>query len=212
MPVTRGTTVTPWSTSSAPGSVSFSHTVDANTTLLILAIGSEADLTASSPYWNTSEAFTLIGSVTTSSSGGDVRVWLFGLVNPTSGTHNITFSTSGAGDNAWAVAANYLGTETSSVAAATNLIDSEDNGNNAAATVAMSGSTTSGACLVIAGTFRGGDGNPATESNAGGFADVSTDETGTSTFSDTCWYYGDDVDGGTGGTVSPPSRASSPNA
>jgi hypothetical protein len=204
MAVSRGATVTEWVDSSTPIGTSTTHTVDASTTMLIVAFGSEGDLTISSPVWNGSEGMTLIGSVVTSSSGGDVRVWLYGLVSPTTGAHTLSWSVAGGGDNAWAVAVNYLGTDTTSVAAATNLIDSEDNGNNASPDVAMSGSTTSGAALVIAGTFRGADGDPATESNDGNFADVATADTGGgSSTTDTSYYYGDDVDGGTGGTVSP---------
>jgi hypothetical protein len=178
--------------------------VDSNTTLLVVFFGSEGDLTISSVAWNTSETMTEIGSVTTSSSGGDVRVWAFGLVNPTTGSHSVSYSVSGSGDNAWAVPINYLGTETSSVANATNLIDSDDNGNNAAATVAMSGSTTSGSTLVIGGTFRGADGDPASESNDGNFSTIQTGDTGGgSTSTDTSYYVGDYIVGGSGGTISP---------
>ena len=201
MAITRGTTHSPSVDSSTPIFTSVAHTVDADTTLLVVTFHSEGDLTISDVYWNTTELMTEIDSVVTSSSGGDVRVWAFGLVTPTAGAHDITFSVAGGGDNLSVVPINYLGTETASVADATNVIDSEDNGNNASQTVAMSGGTTSGSTLFIAGTFRGNDGDPATESNDGNFADVETGNSGGgSTFSDTSYYVGDYIGGGSGGT------------
>lgn len=202
MPISRGATITATVDSATPIITSFSHTVNASTTLLVVTFHCEGDLGISSVNWNTSEAMTEITSVVTSSAGGDCRVYVFGRVNPTVTTANVSFTVTGAGDNLACVAVNYLGTVTDSVADATNVIDTENNGDAAAQTVALSGTTTSGSTLVAAGTFYGGDGNPSSDSSAS-FDTVSEGETGTSTTTDTCYYYGDKIGGGTGGTVSP---------
>lgn len=202
MAITRGATVTTGVDSATPIIATLAHTVNASTTLLVVTFHCEGDLGISSVNWNTTEAMTEISSVVTSSAGGDCRVYAFGRVNPTVTAANVTWTVSGAGDNLAVVCVNYLGTETASVAAATNAIDSENNGDAAATTVAMSGATTLGATLVAAGTFYGGDGNPSSDTGAS-FNTVREGETGTSTTTDTCYYYGDLIDGGTGGTVSP---------
>jgi len=202
MAISRLTTITEHSDTSTPLDTSFSHTVDSGATLLLLAFTGPADLVFSSPVWNSSESMTEITNVTTSSNSNDQRCWLYGLINPTATTANISFSVSGS-DNFGAVAWQYSGTDTASIAAATNVIDTEDNLNNVSTTIALSGTTTSGSCLIIFGGFHGGDGDPASETNDGGFVEVAAGASGASGISDSSWYVGEDIDGGTGGTVSP---------
>lgn len=204
MAVTRGATVTQAKDTATPIITSFSHTVDAGSNLLIVTFHCEGDLGISSVTWNTSESMTEISSVTTSSSGGDCRVYAFGLVKPTVTTANVAFTVTGVGDNLACVAVNYAGTHCISLDAATNAINSADNSNNAATTVALTGATVAGSTLVCAATFYGDDGDPAVVTGVTGFADVATSDTGGgSTTTDTSYYYGDKIGGGTGGTLSP---------
>jgi hypothetical protein len=202
MAITRGATVTVGVDSATPIIATLAHTVDASTTLLIVTFHCEGDLGISAVNWNTTEAMTEISSVTTSASGGDCRVYVFGRINPTVTAANVTWTVADAGDNLAVVCVNYLGTDTSDVATATNAIDTEDNGNAAATTVPLTGTTTSGSTLYVAGTFYGGDGNPSSETTAS-FTTVREGETGTSTTTDTCYFTGEKIAGGTGGTVSP---------
>ena len=168
MAITRGATVSTYVTSSTVTSVSQSHTVDTNTTLLILVISQEAQIALTAePFWNTTEAFTLIHASTAGASG-DVRNYTYGLVSPTSGTFNITY-TSASNDNIHHTAINYLGTEDSTVAAATNYLNETVNDATTASTILASGGA-SGETLLAAGVFLGADGTPA--SNATSFAEL----------------------------------------
>jgi len=202
MDITRGSTNTPTTDTATPIIDTASHTVDTSTTLLVVTFHCFGDNTISDVFWSGDEAMTLITSVDDSAGTGDCRVYAFGLVNPTVETGSITWTLGGAGDNLSVVPVNYLGTETSSVAAATNVIDTETNGHVAATTVALSGATTSGSTLVVAGTFFGGDGDPSSETTAS-FNTVQEGATGTATSADNSYFYGDLIGGGTGGTVSP---------
>jgi hypothetical protein len=208
MAVTRGGTVTTWSTSGTTSSVSQSHTVDADTTLLILVISAEAQETMDTePVWNSSEAMTLIHASTAGTSG-DVRNWIYGLVNPTATTANITYTVS-SNDNGHFTAINYKGTVTDSVAAATTYIDEDVDNAGTTDNYSISYSTTAN-CLLTAGVFRGGDGDPA--SNNQGFAELADSGTGTSSTSDISFYVADSLSGDTAGTITVTWSATDENA
>lgn len=198
MPITRGATITTWFTSATVTSVSQAHTVNAGTTLLLLAISAEAfvNLTVE-PYWNGTEAFTLIHASTSSGSSGDVRNYIYGLVNPTVKTANITYTLE-SNDNAHFTAVNYLGTTSSSVEDATNYINEKVN-DSAATTVNIASGGTEGATLFAAAVFLGGDGDPAT--NGEGFEELADSATGTSTSADISFYVADKIGGAPSGII-----------
>ena len=190
--VTRGATISTYVTSSTVTTVSQPHTVDAGTTLLILVISQEAGETLTvEPYWNTTEAFTLIHATTPSGSNNHVRDYTYGLVNPTAGTYNITY-TSSENDNIHHTAVNYIGTTSTSVEDATNYLNEKVNDSATGTTILASGGD-SGSTLLVAGVFKGGDGDPA--SNATGFAELADSATGTSKTADTAFYVADLIGG-----------------
>jgi hypothetical protein len=198
-PITRGATITTVATSSAPGAEVIAHTVDADTTLLVLAIQLEAHQSLSvEPYWNTTEAFTLIYATTSSNTDGDMRNYIYGLVSPTAGSHSITYTVTG-GDCGVGTAVNYLGTINSSVEDATNFVSVQLNGNSASQTVNLASGGSSGNTLFAAACFRGGDGDPAT--NGEGFAELADSATGTSTSSDISFYVADLIGGAPSGII-----------
>ena len=189
MAITRGATVSIFTSSIGATSVSDSHTVDSGTTLLFVTTSMEAGegLDAGPPAWNTTETMTLIRATTNSGSNQDVRNNTYALVNPTATTANITYSHTST-DNMSHVAVNYLGTETSSVAAATNALNEDVNDTATSTTVLASGGA-AGSTLVAVGVFKGGDGDPA--SNNASFNELADSSTGASTTSDTSFYVAD---------------------
>ena len=90
MAITRGATITHWSTTDITTSARFSHTANVSATFLLLAIlllaislEAHADVTSDIVNWNANEAMTQIGSVETGNIDGNMNLWFFGLVNPT---------------------------------------------------------------------------------------------------------------------------------
>lgn len=202
MGITRGATISTYLISSTVSKVSQPHTVDSGTTLMILVISQEAisSLTVQ-PNWNVTEAFTLIHATTSSGLSGDVRNYTYGIVNPTSGTHNITY-TSTSNDNIHHSAINYLGTETSSVALATGFL--QENVNNLGAKgVTFSSAGTDGNVVLGCGVMQGGDGfhleliwGPSSV-----ISGLSTGNTGASTLSDISFGVVDSIFGGVVSTL-----------
>lgn len=187
--VSRGATITTFSSSSNISSVSDSHTVDANTTLLLVSISMEANHAISGNVtWNTSENMTLVDQTTSGGSGGLMHVYTYGLVSPTATTANIAYSLDTTSNNTHHTAVNYLGTETASVAAATNLL-SEDVNDSATNTSVHSSAGTSGETLYFAGACHGGDADPA--SNATSFNELADSATGTNNANDHAFYIAD---------------------
>lgn len=84
---------------SASGAISsgspwtFSYTVSGASPILWVALTLDSNQTISGVTWNTSEAMTLVDSITVDSQ---TTGYLFMLVNPTTGTHNIGVTFSGA--------------------------------------------------------------------------------------------------------------------
>jgi hypothetical protein len=196
VPITRTATPTslPFTTT---GAKSLAHTCAANTSILLLIIQVDANTTITgTPTWNTSENFSLIRNTGTGTSAGDVRQLVYGLVNPTAGSFNIAFTIGSAITvEGIAFAVSYLGTVSSSVAAAAIYLDEQIN-NAAATTVAMNAAVggVAGRTAVAAATFFGGDGDPAAETASGGqFAELFDSATGTSTTTDRSYWVGDAI-------------------
>ena len=200
MAITVGGTPTTWTTSvtnTGPGT-DFTHTVTSGTTFLYLVVSMEADFALTvAPSWNGSETMSLVTSTSTSGASGDVRQYIYGLVNPTATTANITW-TQESNDNGHGTAINYLGSISSSVADATNFIDQTVN-NVAATTVDLASGGTAGATLIASAVFFGGDGEPAT--NGEGFSDRANSATGGSSVADLSFYVADLIGGAPSGCV-----------
>ncbi len=175
MPVTRGATVSTNPITALTSDATFSHTVDTGTTLLLVEIGHNAggfELSAV-PQFN-GVNLTLIHDVG-AGAGSDVRVYLYGMVSPAVVTADVAITFTAANNPIWASAVNYLGTVTSSVAAAA-LFLSEDNNTVGTPTSVHESGGSAGNALIYYGQFHGADGTPA--SNASGFTEVFDTETG----------------------------------
>ena len=188
--ITRGATVTTYVTSDAVTTVSELHTVDADTTLLILAISQEAQETiVAQPFWNTTEPFVLIHT-SGGTTIGNMKNHVYGLVNPTAGEHSITYETS-PNDNIHHTAVNYIGTVATSVIDATNYLNEVVNDSATLTTILVAGGS-AGETLLVAAAFLGGDGDPATD--AAGFTVLANSATGTKS-SDIAFYVADLIGG-----------------
>lgn len=197
--ITRGATTSSCTTSaSLSTSCDISHTVDANTTLLVLCVQMEAIETISgTPAWNTSENLTLINATTASGSGMDMRTYAYALVDPTETSATLSVSTTQT-DNISAFAVNYLGTDTTDVATATNFIDEDVNDSTEETnTTETNSGGSSGNALVFCGAMKGGDAEPA--SNNAGFAELFDDATGIDVSTDHGYYMADLLSGAPSG-------------
>jgi hypothetical protein len=199
MAVSRGATVSN-NTYAGGTDASVSHTVDSGTTLLIVSIGRRADQTISGDVtWNTTETMTLIDETTRSGSGGDNVVSTYGLVSPTATTATVSVTTGGAAGSKVSSAVNYIGTVTSSVAAATNFLE-EDVNNSPSATLVFASNGTSGNALYVAAAGHGGDMDPAASSSSvyNELVDVAS---GADTNDDTAGWVGDLLNSAPAGTT-----------
>jgi len=176
------------------GTVSVPHTVDSGTDLLLLTVHTYANPTISTtPAWNTTETMTLIDHAE-GGSGGDVDCYIYGLVSPTAATDSIDFTTSFSLISCTAV--NYAGTDTTSVAAATNVLDTYVDNTGTGSTTDLTGGTSgsAGNGLFVAAT--GGDTNATPASN-----DASLNEIFDTVNSNLSYYVADDVAGAPGTTT-----------
>lgn len=189
----RLTTITEWTTSATVSSVSQSHTVDANASVLFLAIGLEAHLSiTTAPTWNTTENFELVDQTTSSGLAGDKTHYLYMLRNPTTGTHTIAY-TAGEDDHGYFVAWQYYGTETASLAATITFLSEDVNDSATSTSVHSPAEGATGKTLIFCGVWRGGDGDPA--SNASGYFEIANGATGTNTNNDASFYVADLIRG-----------------
>ena len=112
MAITRGNTRSSnWRTVSGTDA-SVTHTVDANTTLLVITTMYEAGETVSgTPQWSLGggENFTLVDETTRGGSNNDTCLSTFALANPTAGAGTVTVTHS-SNDNFITTATNYLNT------------------------------------------------------------------------------------------------------
>ena len=195
MAVTRGATTTGASNSvidDTDASIS-SHTVDSGTTLLLVSLHIMADAAISGvPQWSLGggENMTLVHA-STAGGAGDVRTYVYGLVSPTGGAGSVSTTITAASDYSYSSAVNYIGTETASVAAATNFL-SEDVNDTATNTSVHASAGSSGNALYFAGNIKGGDGSPA--SNGSSFNELFDTNTGASTSNDGSVYVADLLD------------------
>jgi hypothetical protein len=158
----------------------FAHTVSAGTTLLVVAVWSQANEVPGSNgvSWNTSESLTLVDRLDGGSSGSDdVEVSVFAIVSPTATTANIVVDTGSVINNASAYAAiNITGSVTTSVAAAIQLLsESSDLVPENTTSIHASGGDAGNGLFFIGGGI-GDDMIPA--SNDAGFTEILEDNTG----------------------------------
>ncbi len=192
--VSRGGTLSSATRTVTGTSANISHTVDANTTLLIISVFFEAGESVSgTPQWSLGggENFTLIDATTSSGSNNDMACATYGLVNPTAGAGTITITVT-SNDNSISTATNYLNTETTSVAAATNLL-AEDVNDTASNTTVFSSAGNAGNALYAAGGFKGDDGAGVTVPT--NFFEIFDAASGTSANADIAAYVCDQLDG-----------------
>jgi len=173
---------------------SISHTVDANTSLLMVSVLYPANVSVSgTPSWSLGGNLTLVdvaaGSVDASSRTAET----WALVSPNTGAGTVTVTLSAdPGIGFVTFATNYIGTETASVEAATNFLE-EDINNGGTTTTVFASAGNAGNCLYAVGGFKGSDGDGITE--PANFSELKDVQSGTSTGSDTAAYLCDQLDG-----------------
>jgi hypothetical protein len=193
MAVTRGATLSSFTASANGTTADISHTVDSGTTLLVVCVTLEAgESVVGTPQWSQGggENLTLVNATTESGSNQDMRNYIYALVSPTSGagTIDIVISTT---DNVFSCAINYIGTDETDVATATNFL-SEDVNNAGTSTCVHASAGSAGNALFFLGNFKGGDATPV--SNNASFNELFEDVTGTSPTSDQTFYVADLLD------------------
>ncbi len=188
MAITRGTTLssTKISVNSTDGSIT--HEVDANTSLLLVYIGTEGNESVSgTPQWSLGggENLTLIDTFGTSTSAADCIGHWYGLLNPTAGAGTVSITFASNCNPAITMAANYIGT----IEGAMPTLLSEDINDTASATNVHASAGTAGNALVVGTHFQGDDG--ATPTDNASFFDVFNDTTGGSSSADFTFFWGD---------------------
>lgn len=168
------------------------YTIPSGTTLSVLVVMCRAniDLTET-PTWDAAganEDYTLINDTGTD-QGDDMRVYIYGLVSPTSGTSKIIDYTLDSQNSSMNALINYSGTIDTSVAAATNFL-SEANARwaSSGSTQVHSSAGTSGATMFLAGALSANAGDPI--SNDAGFAELAEGDT-----TNFAYYVADDIGG-----------------
>jgi hypothetical protein len=171
---------------------SFSHTVGSGTTLLIITVHITADESVTgTPTWNTNEDFTLIDVTTASASDLDTVTYVYGLVDPTATTANIVVNLTTSSEMLGVVAVNYSGTETASVAAATNFLSEDVNDSAAETNVSVHASAgNSGNALFMAATGKGADLSPASQTVGNTFTEICDEPTNGSATADVAIWVG----------------------
>lgn len=181
MAVTQVGSHTTENSSSSVGSHSYSHTTTADTDLLVLVVQLEGNEEVDgTPTWN-SLNFTLIDAGTDTGSNGDTRTYIYGMVSPGAATATVSISFLSNCDPSMSACINYAGTDTASVAAATNVVDAVSNTSTTSTTVFSSGGA-SGNGLFVTGVGQGQDMQPASLDN--GFSEIWDEQTGGSSTRD----------------------------
>lgn len=146
------------------GPLNIGHTIPSGATLVMVSATVPANKDdIGGIVWDTigvNEALTLVHATTSSDSGGDVKTFTYAIVNPTAKSADMRISPVGA-DNSTISAGvvNYDGTETASVAAATDFHE-EDVNNTNSATLVFASAGTGGNLLYAAGGFVNNDADP----------------------------------------------------
>jgi hypothetical protein len=182
MPVTYLGTATSNANSTATDTIDLTnHTVDSGTTLLLLGAGIRGASIAVSTItdWDTGQSFSKI-SETVPVGDTDINFEIWGVINPTVQTKTITITLdSAAGQYQWGWLANFGGTDTSSVAIATNVLENVDTTDPSTATsVAFSSAGTAGNAVVATAASVGDDSSPSTHDSGNGFTEVIDSLTG----------------------------------
>ena len=169
-----------------------SHVVQSGTIITIFSVHmrGSVDITTT-PFFNTSETFTLIHESTNSGQDGDSHTYVYGLINPTATTADIEYDVDST-DKLSHTAVNYSGTISSNVAAATNFL-SEDVNDTSTTTSVHASAGTSGSTLFFAGSHVLLTADPS--SNDAGFFEIS-DGDAFDTGSGIAYYVCDKIGGG----------------
>ena len=166
------------------------HTVDADTDLLLVSIKLKAnEFISGVPQWSLGggENMTLVRQSTSNDNSQNLKVWVYGLLTPTAGLGAISIATTSAFPAGQADALNFIGVETSSLAAAVKFIDEDVvEAASTANTNPLNSGGDAGNALYVAAGFRGGDVTGA--SNASGFTENFDGRTGTDTGQDLGYY------------------------
>ena len=195
MSVTRLSTVTQNKISSSSAVGDFQHTVDAGTDLLILVVAVEGKETVTAtPDWDrdgTPQALTVIRDTGGTGSDGDIRTYVYGLVNPNEGTDYFDIALSNVNPG-WCLAINYSGTHALSVADATDYLSEDVNAAGTTTTVLASGGASDDDFQFCVAEFQGNDGSPAADGLS--WSEVIDDTTGTSDSADFAVAFYDTTD------------------
>jgi len=190
--ISRGATISQTKITAATSSGDISHTVDTETTLLIVYIGLEAGEDVSgTPQWSLGggENLTLIHETTASGSNNDCRSFFFGLINPTAGAGTVTINFTSNVNPGWTCAVNYLNTVSTSVAAATNFLDDDVNDTGTSQFRYTTSLGTISNALVCGGHAQGQDTSPMAPNQA--FTEVFDTTTGPSNSADFGVWFGE---------------------
>jgi len=179
MAVTNNGDSTLYKTSTTVDQPSFNHTVPSGTDLLILLAGvaGDRDMSATSPTWNGTQ-LSLIAD-TGDYASGDARVHCYGLISPTAGSNKTTWlnwESPGSPPCAWIAMLNYSGVDTTSLAAATNSLETISNRVGDETETAFSSAGSSGNGLLIGCGAIGANTSPA--SNNASFTELFDEDTG----------------------------------
>jgi hypothetical protein len=154
----------------------YTHTTTADTDLLLVFVHVEGiEAVSGTPTYNAA-SMTLIQDQGAAVDNNDTREYVYGIVSPgavVDGTVDVDFASNVNPSTSWAI--NYHGTDTASVAAATNQAGSDQN-TTASSTVVMSSAGTSGNALVISVFGQGNDMIPISFDNS--FVELWDAETG----------------------------------
>jgi hypothetical protein len=165
-------------TNTTPGNatLSISATIPAGASCCNVAIVLKADETMTSVEWSIGpQAFTQVGTSTSSGNAQDIVVFCYTLVNPTDGTGTITVTHSTT-NSSCAAQVCYAGTVTTSAADAC-IERAEDVNNAPTSDTTLASSGTSGNALFGIAGFMGADGDPT--SNSEGWTELFDIQSGT---------------------------------
>ena len=174
--------------------IDVTHTVESGTTISMLMVvwrdneGATPVTISSIEDWDTGQSFVEIHTNSTG-DGNDPNLSVWAVVAPTAQANTITVAFSGSSNNTYqgAVMASYAGTLSSTVAAATNLIDTDQNTGSSSTTDLTSGGTAGNALVGCCVSINHGA-HPA--SNAESFTEIVEKDTGgTNAFQDATIYY-----------------------
>ena len=196
--ITRGATLSSNSRTATGTDASTTHTVDVGTTLLIVSTFYEAaETVTATPSWSgngTPQDLTLIDATTSSGNSADMAMETWALINPTAEVGGSVTVTHSENDNFITTATNYLGTNTVSVAAATNFL-AEDVNDTATGSTVFSSAGNAGNALYFAAGFKGDDGVDGDVAPPTSFFEIFEGASGTSANADIAAYVCDLLDG-----------------